>query len=101
MPEPLATGILAALVSITAPCAVVSSGESILIGGVGALVSLLLVEVVNWMQIDDPCAAAAIHGGGGIGPSWGPAASEWRRKASRKVSGRFIGAHGGAQGSGE
>uniref|UniRef100_A0A7S1E1L8 Ammonium transporter AmtB-like domain-containing protein n=1 Tax=Hemiselmis andersenii TaxID=464988 RepID=A0A7S1E1L8_HEMAN len=68
MVEPMATGILGGLVSICASCDVVSQWESLIIGTVGAFISINCVDLVNWMKIDDPCAAAAIHGASGF---WG------------------------------
>lgn len=66
----LVNGILAALASITASCAVVSNWWAIFIGIVGSclyyLASHLMVH--ESIQIDDPLDAFAVHG---IGGSWG------------------------------
>ncbi len=61
-------GVLAGLVGITAPCAVVSPGASIYIG-VGA--GILVVWVIEWLDrlhIDDVVGAFPVHGACGI---WG------------------------------
>jgi Amt family ammonium transporter len=63
-----ANGVLAGLVGITAPCAVVSPGASIYIG-VGA--GILVVWVIEWLDrlhIDDVVGAFPVHGACGI---WG------------------------------
>ncbi len=59
-------GALAGLVAITAPCAWVSGGASVLIGmiaGVLVVVSVLLVENLG---VDDPVGAFSVHGVNGI-----------------------------------
>ncbi len=61
-------GILAALVSITASCAVVSPGFSIIIGFIGGIVYYLASNLMEYLHIDDPLDAFAVHGCGGI---WG------------------------------
>jgi len=67
-PEALTTGILGALVSITAPCAVVTESEGALIGALGAVLAIYTNLWEIRMQVDDPCSAFAIHGACGI---WG------------------------------
>ena len=55
-------GILAGLVAITAPCAVVSPGASIAIGiAAGALVVLSVEFIDKWLKIDDPVGAISVH----------------------------------------
>ncbi|KAL8606653.1 hypothetical protein ACOMHN_025752 [Nucella lapillus] len=61
-------GILSALVSITACCAVTSVKESLIIGGVGAMLTLIMDKVMDVVKIDDPVSAFAVHGVGGL---WG------------------------------
>jgi len=59
-------GALAGLVAITAPCAVVTPAESILIGALGAAVMYGVVVLLENLQIDDPVGAVGVHGGAGI-----------------------------------
>jgi Amt family ammonium transporter len=61
-------GALAGLVSITAPCAVVSTGASIAIGAVGGILVILGIEWLNRIRVDDPVGAVAVHGVCGV---WG------------------------------
>eukprot|EP00486_Rosalina_sp_Unknown_P015516 CAMPEP_0201594518 /NCGR_PEP_ID=MMETSP0190_2-20130828/191812_1 /ASSEMBLY_ACC=CAM_ASM_000263 /TAXON_ID=37353 /ORGANISM="Rosalina sp." /LENGTH=588 /DNA_ID=CAMNT_0048054161 /DNA_START=104 /DNA_END=1870 /DNA_ORIENTATION=- len=61
-------GILAALVSITASCAVVSPGVAIVVGFIGALVYYGASNLMEKLEIDDPLDAFAVHGCGGM---WG------------------------------
>jgi Amt family ammonium transporter len=61
-------GALAGLVGITAPCAFVSGGGSIIIGAIaGALVVASIYAIEN-MRIDDPVGAVSVHGVNGL---WG------------------------------
>jgi len=61
-------GILAGLVSITAPCAVVTPWMSFIIGGVGSSIHYSFRRILFKLQIDDPLDAAPIHAFAGI---WG------------------------------
>ena len=55
-------GILAGLVSITAPCAVVSPGASIVIGFIGGVFVVFSVEFIDKvLKIDDPVGASSVH----------------------------------------
>ncbi|AEF82156.1 ammonium transporter [Leadbettera azotonutricia] len=55
-------GLLAGLVAITAPCAVVSPGASIIIGLIGGVLVVLAVEFIDKvLKIDDPVGAASVH----------------------------------------
>jgi len=70
-PDPtwLANGMLAGLVSSTAPCAYVGAPAAVLIGAVaGVLVILSANFVENTLKIDDPVGASSVHGACGI---WG------------------------------
>ncbi len=65
----ICNGLLAGLVAITGPCAFVSSGASIVIGGVaGVLVVMAAVFVDQKLKIDDPVGAVAVHG---VCGAWG------------------------------
>jgi len=55
-------GILAGLVSITAPCSVVPPESSIIIGVIGGLLYYGFSNLMVLLQIDDPLDAAAVHG---------------------------------------
>ena len=61
-------GALAGLVAITAPCAFVSPGASIIIGAIGGVVVVLGVILLDKLRIDDPVGAVPVHGMCGI---WG------------------------------
>jgi Amt family ammonium transporter len=55
-------GLLAGLVAITAPCAVVSPGASIVIGLVAGVLVVLSVEFIDKvLKIDDPVGAVSVH----------------------------------------
>jgi Amt family ammonium transporter len=55
-------GILAGLVSITAPCAVVSPGAAIVIGLIGGVLVVLAVEFIDKvLKVDDPVGASSVH----------------------------------------
>jgi Amt family ammonium transporter len=55
-------GALAGLVSITAPCAVVSPAASIIIGLIGGILVVLAVEFIDKvLKIDDPVGASSVH----------------------------------------
>merc|ERR1712014_422530 len=61
-------GILAGLVSITAPCAVVKSFESIIIGLMGGVVYTAVSALMKKLRVDDVVDAVAVHGACGF---WG------------------------------
>jgi Amt family ammonium transporter len=55
-------GMLAGLVAITAPCAVVSPGAAVVIGLIAGLLVVLAVEFIDKnLKIDDPVGAASVH----------------------------------------
>lgn len=55
-------GVLAGLVSITAPCNVVSPEGAVGIGIIGGIVYFCGSKVVKLLRIDDPLDAFAVHG---------------------------------------
>src|SRR4029077_21221445 len=61
-------GFLAGLVAITCPCYWVSPTGAILLGGVAGVVVVMGVDFIEWLRVDDPLGAVAVHGIAGI---WG------------------------------
>ncbi len=61
-------GALAGLVAITAPCAFVSPGASLIIGAIGGTLVVLATFLLDKLHIDDPVGAFPVHGVNGI---WG------------------------------
>ncbi len=61
-------GLLAGLVAITCPCYWVSPTGSIAIGAIAGVIMILAVDFTEWVRVDDPCGAFAVHGVCGI---WG------------------------------
>lgn len=59
-------GALAGLVGITAGCAFVSPGSSLIIGAIAGGLVVLGVQFFDKLKIDDPVGALAVHGIGGI-----------------------------------
>jgi Amt family ammonium transporter len=59
-------GCLAGLVAITAPCAFVSVGSSLLIGTIGGILVVLSVIFFDRVKIDDPVGALSVHLANGI-----------------------------------
>jgi Amt family ammonium transporter len=65
----LCNGMLAGLVSITAPCAFVGAFTSIFIGGVaGMLVIASAIFIETKLRVDDPVGASSVHG---VCGAWG------------------------------
>jgi len=54
-------GCLAGLVAITAPCAFVSIGSSLIIGFIAGVLVVLSVIVFDKLKIDDPVGALSVH----------------------------------------
>jgi Amt family ammonium transporter len=61
-------GALAGLVAITAPCAFVSIGSSLIIGLIAGIIVVLSVYFFDKIKIDDPVGALSVHLSNGI---WG------------------------------
>jgi ammonium transporter, Amt family len=67
-PPMVINGALAGLVGITAGCAFVTDSAAILIGVICGIVMILVSELLEQWQIDDPVGAFAVHGiSGSIG----------------------------------
>merc|ERR1719214_202147 len=64
----ICNGILAGLVSITAPCGSVKPWETVIIGFIGAFVYQGVSMLMQKVKIDDPLDAFAVHGACGL---WG------------------------------
>jgi Amt family ammonium transporter len=65
----MCNGLLAGIVGISAGCAFVSPGASVLIGAIASVIAIegaLLIE--RKLRIDDPVGAGAVHG---LGGAWG------------------------------
>jgi hypothetical protein len=54
-------GCLAGLVAITAPCAFVSVGSSVIIGSIAGVLVVLAVQFFDKIKIDDPVGATSVH----------------------------------------
>ncbi len=67
-PSMMCNGMLAGLVSITAPCAFVAPWAAVLIGAIAGLISDWSVFFWERKGIDDPVGAISVHGVGGL---WG------------------------------
>ena len=65
-------GALAGLVAITAGCANVTPGSSIIIGLVAGVLVVLSVLFFDKIRIDDPVGAVSVHG---INGAWGTLAA--------------------------
>ncbi len=61
-------GALAGLVAITAPCAYVTGGASVLIGAIAGVLVVAGVFGLDRLGVDDPVGAVSVHGINGV---WG------------------------------
>jgi Amt family ammonium transporter len=59
-------GFLGGLVAITAPCYWVDPLGAIIIGAIAGVVVCLGVNFIEWLRVDDPIGAVAVHGFCGI-----------------------------------
>ncbi|WP_246803907.1 ammonium transporter [Desulfosarcina cetonica] len=65
-------GALAGLVAITAGCANVSPGSSIIIGAIAGIIVVFSVIFFDRIKIDDPVGAVSVHG---VNGAWGTLAA--------------------------
>jgi Amt family ammonium transporter len=63
-------GFLGGLVAITAPCYWVNATGAILVGLGGGIVVVYGIDLIEWLRIDDPIGAVAVHGIAGIWGTW-------------------------------
>jgi Amt family ammonium transporter len=61
---------LAGLVAITCPCYWVNSTGAIIIGAVAGFVVIWGIDFIEWLRIDDPIGAVAVHGFAGMWGTW-------------------------------
>ena len=59
-------GSLAGLVAVTPGCAYIMPWAAALIGLVAGVLVLIVVDVIEWFEIDDPVGAFAVHGACGM-----------------------------------
>ncbi|MFW5837632.1 MAG: ammonium transporter [Desulfovibrionaceae bacterium] len=66
-------GALAGLVAITAPCATVTPGASIIIGLIAGVIVVFAIEFIDKvLKVDDPVGAVSVHG---VNGAWGTLAA--------------------------
>lgn len=63
-----ANGLLAGLVSITAPVGTVETWVAVIIGGIGGAIVVLSVKMFDRLKVDDPVGAISVHG---VCGTWG------------------------------
>ncbi|MEA3077577.1 MAG: ammonium transporter, Amt family [Actinomycetota bacterium] len=59
-------GFLGGLVAITAPCYWVSPAGAIMIGAIAGVIVPLVVDLLEYLRIDDPIGAVPVHGACGV-----------------------------------
>src|SRR5690606_2969944 len=64
-------GVLAGLVSVTAPCAFIGTGSAMIIGLIGGVLVVAGVLFFDRIRVDDPVGAITVHGICGV---WGTVA---------------------------
>jgi Amt family ammonium transporter len=63
-------GFLGGLVAITAPCYWVNTTGAVIIGAIAGLVIVWGIDFIEWLRIDDPIGAVAVHGFAGMWGTW-------------------------------
>ncbi|XP_035701617.1 putative ammonium transporter 3 [Folsomia candida] len=64
----LISSVLGSLVSVTGGCALYKPWESIVIGAIGAALACFGIPFFDWLGVDDPVGASAVHG---LAAFWG------------------------------
>ncbi|MDQ0226315.1 ammonium transporter [Metabacillus niabensis] len=65
-PSMTINGVLSGLVAITAGCAFVSSWSAIFIGAISGIIVIYATLFIDYLKVDDPVGAVAVHGFNGI-----------------------------------
>ncbi|WP_026564079.1 ammonium transporter [Bacillus sp. UNC41MFS5] len=65
-PSMTINGVLAGLVAITAGCAFVSEWSAVLIGAISGTLVIYTTLFVDYLKVDDPVGAVAVHGFSGV-----------------------------------
>lgn len=65
-PSMTINGVLAGLVAVTAGCAFVSQWSAIVIGAVSGMIVIYATLLVDYLKVDDPVGAVAVHGFNGV-----------------------------------
>ena len=63
-------GFLGGLVAVTAPCYWISPLGAVIVGAIGGVVVVYGIDFIEWLRIDDPIGAVAVHGFCGIWGTW-------------------------------
>ncbi len=87
-------GFLGGLVGVTAPCYWVNQVGAIIIGAVAGIIVIYAIDFIEWLRIDDPIGAVAVHGFCGI---WGTLAVGLFSTGQYGVDGLFWGGDGAKQ----
>ena len=77
-----ANGLLAGLVSITAPVGAVSTQNAVIIGAIGGRLVVFAVTFFDRLRVDDPVGAISVHG---ICGTWGTLSIAPVRPVRRRV----------------
>ncbi|WP_199617090.1 ammonium transporter [Paenibacillus alkalitolerans] len=65
-PSMVMNGVLSGLVAVTAGCAYINQGQSIIIGLIAGIIVIGATLLVDRIKVDDPVGAVAVHGFNGV-----------------------------------
>jgi len=65
-PSMTINGVLSGLVAVTAGCAFVSQWSAIVIGAISGVIVIYATLLVDYLKVDDPVGAVAVHGFNGV-----------------------------------